>query len=697
VSAATIDEILVKHRAGMLSDAERMYLDLLAVEPDHAVALHLAGIVAHQTGRHGLAAERIGRALALKPDFAEAHSNLGNVLKALGRLDEALDSYRRALALKPDFAEAHFNLASVQHQLGRLDEAVAAYGRALELRPDYVDALSNLGLALKEQDRPDAALELLRRAIALRPDHAEALSNLGLIHKERNEGEAAIAAFRQAIAANPNHARAHANLGLALEDAGEMEAAAAAHGRALTLDPGFLDPLPNLVHLWRKLCRWDDFAAHDAGLVELVRRRALRIPPFIVLGSGADAAEQLTAARTWAAGIRPPPGLCLSHDRHRPGNGDGRLHVGYLSVDLRNHPVALLAAELFERHDRDRFHITAYSCGEDDGSDLRRRLERAFDRFVDLCPVDDATAARRIHQDGVQILVDLTGYTTGTRTAILAARPAPVQVNYLGFPGTMGADFMDYIIVDPVVAPMAQQANFSERLVQLPHSYQANDTKRPIAPDRPSRAECGLPDRGFVFCCFNNTFKITPVLFDVWMRLLAGVPGSVLWLFQANDTAVGRLKSEAARRGIEPGRLVFAPRRDLADHLARHDCADLFLDTLPYNAHTTASDALWAGLPVLTCAGQTFAGRVAASLLSAVGLPELITTSLAEYEALALALARDPLRLGGLRRSLRQNRATAPLFDSAGLTRDLEWAYGRMWRTWCDGRPPEGFTVAGKD
>ncbi len=690
MSAATIDEILTQHRAGKLADAERMYLAFLAAEPDHAVALHLAGIVAYQTGRHALAAERIGRAVAVKPDFAEAHSNLGNALKELGRIAEAMDSYRRALAVKPDFPEASFNLGSVLHELGRLDEAVAAYGKALELRPDYVDALSNLGLALKEQDKPDEAAAMLRRAIGLRPNHAEALSNLGLILKDRGAMTEAIAVFRQAIAANPGHARAHANLGLALEEIGEIEAAVVAHQRALTLDPAFLEPLPNLVHLWRKLCHWDDFATNDAKLVDLVRRQTFRIPPFIILSTGATAADQLIGARQWAEGVKPPPGISLSH---RPRRAGGRIHVGYLSVDLRNHPVALLAAELFERHDRDRFRVTAYSCGEDDGSALRRRLEGAFDRFVDLCPVDDATAARRIHDDEVDILVDLTGYTTGTRTAILAARPAPVQVNYLGFPGTMGADFIDYVIGDEIVTPADQQLNFAERLVRLPHSYQANDTKRPIAPSRPSRSECGLPEHGFVFCCFNNTFKITPMVFDVWMRLLDQVPGSVLWLLRANDGVADRLRSEAARRGVDPARLVFAPRRDLADHLARHDRADLFLDTLPYNAHTTASDSLWAGLPVLTCRGETFAGRVAASLLNAVGLPELITASLAEYEALALALARDPARLEALRRRLRTNRDAAPLFDSAAFTRDLETAYSRMWQAWCDGRPPEAFAV----
>ena len=354
--------------------------------------------------------------------------------------------------------------------------------------------------------------------------------------------------------------------------------------------------------------------------------------------------------------------------------------------------LAHLAAELFERHDRDRFQVTAYSCGEDDGSSMRRRLEGAFDRFVDLCPVDDAQAVRMIHADGVDILIDLTGYTTGSRTAILAARPAPIQVNYLGFPGTLG-NFADYIIGDNIVTPADQQPYYAERLVRMPHSYQANDRQRPIAGVKPTRRQCGLPDQGFVFCCFNNTFKITPAIFDVWMRLLAKLPGSVMWLFQANDSVGERLKAEAAKRGIAPERLIFAPRRDLADHLARHDCADLFLDTLPYNAHTTASDALWAGLPVLTCQGDTFAGRVAASLLQAVGLPELMTRSLAEYEDLALHLARDPARLAEIRQRLRACRDTAPLFDSTAFTRDLETAYTSMWERWRTGLPPQGFAV----
>ena len=684
-----IDQILGLHRSGQLQEAERLYLEVLAAQPDHAEALHLAGIVAYQTGRLALAVERMGRAVAVKPDFAEAHSNLGNALKASGRVELALDSYDRAIALKPQLPEAHFNRGSILHELGRRDEAIAAYGRAIALRPDYSDAYSNLGLALKEQERLEDAVTALGQAITLRPDHAEALSNLGLIHQERGETAAAIPLFRRAIAAHPGHARAHANLGLALEAAGEVEEAVAELDSALALDPAFTELLPNLTHLSRKLCKWDRFDALDSQLVELACAKALRVPPFIILSSGADAAGQLAAAQGWAAGLKRPPGPALPH---APCPPSPRIHLGYLSVDLRDHPVALLAAELFELHDRSRFQVSAYSCGADDGSPMRRRLEGGFDRFVDLCPVEDAQAARMIRADGVDILIDLTGYTTGTRTAILAARPAPIQVNYLGFPGTLG-DFADYIIGDEIVTTADQQPFYAERLVRMPHSYQVNDRKRSIASAKPSRRDCGLPDQGFVFCCFNNTFKMTPVVFACWMRLLSQLPGSVLWLFQANDHVAARLKAEAAKQGVDPARLIFAPRRDLPDHLARHDCADLFLDTLPYNAHTTASDALWAGLPVLTCLGHTFAGRVAASLLSAVGLPELITHSLAEYEALALELARDPIRLAGIRQNLRENRHGAPLFDSPGFTRHLETAYTRMWETWQAGRPPEGFAV----
>jgi protein O-GlcNAc transferase len=368
--------------------------------------------------------------------------------------------------------------------------------------------------------------------------------------------------------------------------------------------------------------------------------------------------------------------------RHHPSGRRDRIRLGYLSGDFHQHATASLMAGLFERHDRARFEVFAYSYGRDDASPMRARLVRAFDRFVDVAAMSHRAAAQRIHDDEVDILVDLKGYTHAARPQIAAYRPAPVQVSYLGYPATMGAEFIDYIVVDPVVVPAEEQRFYSEKLVQLPGCYQANDTRRAIAVQVPARRDCGLSPDGIVFCSFNSGFKITPIFFAVWMRLLAGVPGSVLWLLASNDLVERNLRREAERRGVDPGRLVFAPVVPSSEHLARHRCADLFLDTLPCNAHTTASDALWAGLPVLTCRGDTFAGRVAASLLTAVGLPELITGSLADYEQAAFDLARHPYRLATLRETLRRSRDTAVLFDPARFASVLEAAFTRMWDAW---------------
>jgi predicted O-linked N-acetylglucosamine transferase (SPINDLY family) len=388
--------------------------------------------------------------------------------------------------------------------------------------------------------------------------------------------------------------------------------------------------------------------------------------------------------------LEVPESIILANPRRRRG---GRIRLGYLSADFRQHAVAMLVAGLFAHHDRQEFEVIGYSAGPNDGSDIRSRLAASFDRFIDISELSDRASAHLIHADEIDILVDLTGFTRYTRTGILAYRPAPIQVNYLGYLGTTGATFIDYIVLDRFVAPAEQQPFYSERLVYLPDCYQCNDNKRVIAEHTPSRPECDLPEESFVFCCFNNSYKITPVFFDVWMRLLHAVPTSVLWLLDTNPWAKSNLRREALARGIVAERLVFAPRLAAPLHLARHQVADLFLDTLPYNAGTTASDALWAGLPVLTCAGETFAGRVAGSLLRAIGLGELVTTSLEEYEALALRLAHEPALLARLRARLAKNRLTHPLFDTERFTRNLETAYRRMWEMQTAGEPPTAFSV----
>jgi protein O-GlcNAc transferase len=412
------------------------------------------------------------------------------------------------------------------------------------------------------------------------------------------------------------------------------------------------------------------------------------VEPFVFLSTPGTAAQQLVTSQTWSAKL--PRGQAFSHSAPRR---PGRIRIGYLSADFRKHATAFLMAELFERHNRDRFEIYAYSYGYDDHSDVRQRLINAFDHFVEFRSTPLKESAQRIFEDDIDILIDLKGYTGGVRTEILVDRPAPIQVNYVGYPGTMGADFIDYIIGDPFVTPMEHQANYSEKIVQLPGSYQPNDTKRPIS-DKPfTRAQFGLPEQGFVFCSFNGAYKISPTFFAVWMRLLNATPGSVLWMLATNSIVEANLRREAAAHGVAPERLIFTPGLDNPEHLARHRFADLFVDTAPINAHTTASDALWAGLPVVTCAGEPFASRVAGSLLRAVGLPELITTRIEDYEALALQLAANPDRLREFRDRLARNRLSSPLFDIGSYTRALESAYQRMFDIRQAGQPPQAFAV----
>jgi predicted O-linked N-acetylglucosamine transferase (SPINDLY family) len=382
----------------------------------------------------------------------------------------------------------------------------------------------------------------------------------------------------------------------------------------------------------------------------------------------------------------------MRHDPVRFGESS-RIRVGYLSSDFHGHPVAYLAAEIFELHDRERFETFLFSYGPDDGSPMRRRLESGCDRFVDVAGASDEAAAQRIHDDRIQVLVDLKGYTADDRPGIAARRPAPIQVNWLGFPGTMGADWIDYVIADATIVPPEHEADYAERVVRMPWCYQPNDRRRPSVSKAPSRSACGLPEGGLVFCCFNQSYKIGPELFARWMRILERAPGSVLWLLDDNRQATDNLRGAAARHGVAPERLVFAPIRPLAEHLARYATADLVLDTFPYTSHTTGSDALWAGCPLITILGQTFASRVAASLAASAGLEALVVRSFDEYEALALRLARDRDELEALRRRLRDRRDALPLFDSPRFTRELEVAYARMWARFVAGKAPQAFDV----
>ncbi|HMK88288.1 MAG TPA: tetratricopeptide repeat protein [Methylocystis sp.] len=608
-----------------------------------------------------------------------------------GDFAQAEETYEEILAKSPqEFVAAHF-LGIIKFQTGRREAGLALIDRAIALKPDYAEAYNNRGNALRELKRLEEAAASYDKAIALKPDYVMAYSNRGDVLRELRRHEEALASCDEAVALKPDFAEAFHNRGLILQGLNRLEEAFASFERALALKPGLKHAFGNLADCASKMCQWDRRDAITAKLAEDIAADRSVIGPLVALGYLDDQALHRRCAESFVKseiGEIPPPlwrGETWRNDR---------IKIAYLSADFREHPVAYLIAELIERHDRARFETIGISFGLDDGGEMRARLSRAFDVFVDVRAQSDAEVATLLSSLKVDVAVDLNGFTQDCRPKILSRRPAPIQVNYLGFPGTMGAGFIDYIIGDRIALPLDRQPFYVEKIVELPDCCLPRDRLRRPSDVAPARADAGLPQQGFVFCSFNNSWKFSPRLFDIWMRLLKTVGGSVLWLRADNGPAERNLRREAQARGVDPNRLIFAPRvKTVEDHLARHRLADLFLDTLPYNAHTTASDALWAGLPVLTCTGQSFAGRVATSLLEAIGLPELATATLTEYEALALALARDPARLAEIKARLARNRDALPLFDSDRFCRGLEAAYVRMWGRWQEGGQAEGFVV----
>ena len=679
---------VVLQMLGRLDEAASAYRKAAAM-PAYVEASFNLGVVLHQMRDLDAAEAAYRKVIASEPNVVVAHNNLGTVLKDQGRLDAASAAFRQAIDLKADYAEAIYNHAAVLQQQDRLEEALAGYGRVLSLRPDYLDAINNAGIVLQELGRQGDAIDLYRRQVRPIPAHADLYNNMGTALLADGRPAEARGAFELALACRPGFPEAAYNLGNALRELGHLEEAISAWRGALLLRPDYADAFSQLVYHRALACAWDNREAEHAKLLEMVRS-GICVPPFYLFSTQASAADQLRCAEQWIRSIEPPRAALFEH---RERDESARIRLGYLSGDFHQHATARLMAELFESHDRDRFEVCAYSYGTDDGSPMRARLHQAFDRFVDIAALSNRDAASRIYEDEVDILIDLKGYTHRARPAIAAYRPAPVQVSYLGFPATVAAGFIDYVLADRFVVPESQQAFFTERLVHLPNCYQVNDRKREVAPVRTERGDCGLPERGLVLCCFNNSYKLSPGMFDIWMRLLEAAPDSVLWLLGANELVEANLRGEAEKRAVDPSRLIFAPVVPAPAHLERHRHADLFLDTVPCNAHTTASDALWCGLPVLTCSGDTFAGRVAGSLLSAIGVPELVTASLEDYERTALALIRAPDRLKALRQKIERERDVNSLFDLPKLTGAIETAYRRMWRRWLAREKPVAFRI----
>jgi protein O-GlcNAc transferase len=666
-----------------------------------------------QAGQPRQAISAFAHAVALDPQNPFAHFGLGNARSGTGELDEAIESYRQAIRIQPLFTDALFNLANVLHKLGRLEDAIISYQRMIALQPQDSRPYVNLGAAQRQSGMTAAAVETLRTGLKLDPDNPLMHMNLGNAFRDLGQLQQALASLDQALALMPNSAEVFNNRGLVLQDLHQEADALESFGKALMINPNFPAAMSNLANQLSDLdrhveamgyfeqllriapesdyalgglfhsrlhcCDWTDHARLSKELLEAVlpdRRDgpfSLRTAlPGQFLPVSDSAAAQLNAARLFSKHKFPPaPVQRITAYQHE------RVRLAYVSGDFRDHAVAFLLAGVFEQHDRARFESFAISLRPEQDSPMGQRLKSAFDHSIDVSAKSDMEVTRLMCELEIDIAVDLVGYTSDMRPNIFARRAAPIQVNYLGFPGTLGAPYFDYIIADQFVIPEHDRCHYAEQVVYMPDCFQANDEQRRIGVT-PTRAQAGLPESGFVFCCFNNTYKLNPCFFDIWLRLLQAVPGSVLWLVAPQANARANLEREAAARSVDPKRLIYANQLPYAEHLARIRLADLFLDTLPFNAGTTASDALWAGLPVLTCAGEAFAARMAGSLLTAIGLPELITYSCQDYEALALALATDPQRLHTIRAQLALNRSSYPLFDTTRFTRHLESAFLQM-------------------
>lgn len=676
---------LRQYRAALEDYDKSILLCPTSAEAHLARATALGAMEQHQP-----ALKSCDEAIRLRPEFADAYYHRGNTLNVLGQHEAALENYDKAILLKPEFAEAYCNRGILLSVLERYQVALESCNRAILLNPNMAEAYFGRGVALFATEQHQPALENYDRAIQLKPDFAEAHNNRGNALLALKRYEAAMQSYDTVILLRPGCLEAHNNRGNLLQIIGKYHAALDSYNKAFLLKPEHEYLQGARLLMKRHLCDWEDA---DSECKELEARIVCGLkvaPPFVTLATGDSPAIQRQAAEIYARN-RASAHITATAIPRRPRHD--RIRVGYFSTDYYNHATSYLMAEIFELHDRDRFEVLGFSFGPNVVDEMSRRVSAAMDRFLDIRSMANREAAEFSRRLEVDIAVDLKAYTREDRAGIFAERAAPIQVNYLGYPGTMGVEYMDYLIADQTVIPEASRQFYSEKIVYLPDSYQPNDSRRAISAKSFSRVNEGLPEMAFVFCCFSKAYKITPAVFDVWMRILGRVDGSVLWLLESDPRASENLRKEARRRGICPERLVFAQALPLDEHLARHRLADLFLDTLPYNAHTTASDALWSGLPVLTRIGETFAGRVAASLLCAVNLPQLITTTEVEFEEMAIGLAHDTERLQTIRRMLQRNRLDAPLFDSHAFTRNLEAAYTAMIERYDAGLAPEHILI----
>ena len=658
---------------GQMDDAVNNFKTALELKPDYFEVNFNLGLTLQQCGRLDEAVENFKSAIKHSPDYVDAHASLGNVLKQLGRLEEAIKSYEKTIAIKPNYAEVHNNLGNVLRDFGRLNDAAKCYERAVTIKPDFIVAYNNFGNVLRDFGRLNDAAKCYKKALELNSNFAEAHNNLGIVLMELGKHNEALRCYKNAINIKKDFAEAHSNFGNALKRLKRLDEAAVSFGNAIRINQHIDFVLGDLIYTKMNLCLWDNLSSDLEDLEKKINSNEKTLKPFPSLALIEDPMTQKKLAEIYAnERFIKSDALSITSNKSKPL----KIRLGYFSPDFRNHAVSSLISELFEIHDRDQFEIHAFYFGPATSDEMNLRIKASVDYYHDvreLAHKDVAKLARNVKLD---IAIDLCGYTQDCRPEIFAARAAPLQLSYLGYPGTMGAEFMDYIIADKIIIPKKSQKYYSEKIIYMPDCYQVNISSRVITEKFLSRQELGLPNSGFIFCSFNNSFKISPTIFSGWMRILKNVENSILWLYDDSGNIEKNLKKEAKKHGVNENRLIFANYKPGIDNFSnRIKLVDLFLDSIPYNAHTMASDTLRMGVPVLTCMGDSLASRVAASLLRAVNMNELITNSQEEYELLAIELAVNSQKIKRVKDKLVRNLPSAKLYNTSLFTRHLESAY----------------------
>jgi len=710
--------------ANLVEKAQETYLGILDLDSNNYEANNYLGLINAQRGLFNEAAAFFKKASELNPLSSSTLYNAANAYQIIGKLDIAIDLYKKSIQINPNDPDSHNNCGIIFHELKRYPEALASFENAIKINPHIPEIFNNQGVTQLAERQRDLALKSYDQAILLRPNYAEAYNNRSIVHRQLMQFDKALLDLNRALEFNPNYSEAHNNLGNIYQDIKDYQNALRHFNQAIAINPNNAEALFNkanalltlndcvaattlfqqafalnpkldniegyMLHANMRVCDWKNFDEITVSLIEKCERGEKVLPIFSNLAFSDSPDFHLKSAMNFLKS-EALDGESPTIPFIRAGE---KIKVAYFSADFHNHATTHLMAGLFEAHDKDKFEIYAFSFGPNEQDSMRQRLESAFDKFIDVRNLSDSAVVELSRSHHIDIAIDLKGYTQDCRPKIFQLRAAPIQINYLGYPGTMGAPFIDYIVADPILVTKTNRKFFSEKIIYLPNTYQANDNQRVISNNIFCRKDAGIPEDAFVFCCFNNNFKITPECFDSWMRILLAVEGSILWLYEGHPEVARNLRNSASQKGIAPQRLVFAPSLPAPEHLARHKLANLFLDTFPYNAHTTASDALWAGLPVVTMQGESFVSRVAASLLNAIELQELITINRFGYENLAIKLATSPAALSAIKDKLMAKRLSSPLFDTQLFARHIERAYEMVYKRNLAGLMPEDTIVS---